>query len=117
MTNLYHETCGVLAAHNKKAKDVLWVGTEEAYTNWTIFKKNANVEYDQGFGAAKVAQDLLIVGEGWWMERHEYDGSEWWEFKTIPTKPEKIFPKTVRFTVKSDQTGWETMNSINNPEE
>lgn len=22
-----------------------------------------------------------------WLERHEYDGSEWWEYKTMPTEP------------------------------
>ena len=31
--------------------------------------------------------DLLIVGDDWWLERHEYDGAEWWEFKTLPCEP------------------------------
>jgi len=45
------------------------------------------VEYDSGYGATKVAKDLVIVGEDWWLERCEYNGSEWWEFKTLPVKP------------------------------
>ena len=33
--------------------------------------------------------DLLIVGKDFWLERVEYDGSEWWEFKTMPREPEE----------------------------
>jgi hypothetical protein len=29
---------------------------------------------------------IIVVGKDWWLERHEYDGSEWWEFKTMPDK-------------------------------
>ena len=29
----------------------------------------------------------VAVGDNWWLERAEYDGSEWWEFKTIPKEP------------------------------
>lgn len=27
----------------------------------------------------------MVVGDDWWLERHEYDGSEWWEFKRLPS--------------------------------
>jgi hypothetical protein len=33
---------------------------------------------------------LEIVGDDWWLERHEYDGAEWWEYKTKPSMPESI---------------------------
>jgi len=49
--------------------------------------KLADVCYNNSFGGQEIAEDLLIVGEDWWMERCEYDGSEWWEFKTMPVKP------------------------------
>ena len=43
-----------------------------------------------------VALDLVVVGEGWWLERCDYEGAEWWEFKTLPIKSENISPfKTV----------------------
>ena len=32
----------------------------------------------------QVADDLVVVGDSWWLERHEYDGSEWWEYKEKP---------------------------------
>ena len=31
----------------------------------------------------------MVVGNNWWLERHEYDGSEWWEYKQFPVKPEE----------------------------
>jgi len=31
---------------------------------------------------------LTVAGDDWWLERHGYDGSEWWEFKTLPKKSE-----------------------------
>ena len=48
---------------------------------WENFKEVANVEYDSGFGSPQVAEDLIIMGSDFWLERHEYDGSEWWEYK------------------------------------
>jgi hypothetical protein len=30
---------------------------------------------------------LQLVGETFWIERAEYDGSEWWEYKEIPKRP------------------------------
>ena len=47
-------------------------------------------EYYSGFGTAKVAEDLVIVGDDWWLERHEYDGSEWWEYKETPKQINEV---------------------------
>ena len=57
------------------------------WLSWKEFEALANVEYDESYGAQEVADDLLVVGDDWWLERHEYDGSEWWEFKKIPEVP------------------------------
>jgi len=102
MMNLLKETLDILKSHDKSPSDVLWVGTPEAsylreisghrnspapFGSWAEFEKFADFAYDEGFGGANVNGDLLIVGEDWWLERGEYDGSEWWEFKTLPQKP------------------------------
>lgn len=89
--NLLKETIEVLKEHGKTEKDVLWVGCEKFYTDWEHFKKIADVEYDNGFGEEEVACDLLVVGEDFWLEREEYDGSEWWIFREFPQKPKKRF--------------------------
>lgn len=88
--NLLKETKAVLHSKGKKASDVLWCGSEKfGWFSWRVFRKVADVEYDSGYGAAEVAVDLLVVGTDFWLERGEYDGSEWWEFKEIPTRPQK----------------------------
>lgn len=77
------ETCG------KKWDDVLWCGSEDIWFTAEHFKVIANLDYDSGFGGQEVATDLMIVGSNWWLERHEYDGSEWWEYKEYPRRPDK----------------------------
>jgi hypothetical protein len=45
------------------------------------------VNYDDGFGGNEIPLSLVVVGDDWWLERGEYDGSEWWEFKRLPPAP------------------------------
>ena len=37
-----------------------------------------------------MAEDLVVVGDNWWIERRDYDGSEWWEYKEKPKQISKI---------------------------
>ena len=96
MNNLLKETMLDLKNNNKTLDDILWVGTETLYFSKEHFIEIANKEYHGGYGSQEVAINLKVVGENWWLERHEYDGSEWWEYKEYPTKPNKEYnPKTV----------------------
>lgn len=90
MTNLWEETTKTLAYHNLDFdKDVIQVQVINGYINKEIFKMMAiATNYDSGYGSAEIREDLLIVGDGWWLERREYDGSEWWEFCATPTLDE-----------------------------
>jgi len=109
MSNLLKETLEVLNVNRKKEKDVLWVGNLNYHFSWDKFKELADKEYKSGFGSQNVAIDLLIVGENWWLERHEYDGSEWWEFKVMPNKPETVMQVKNLFT----DVGWNDLEEIN----
>ena len=97
--NLKNCTLNVLKQHNKLPSDIKWVGCTSFKIPIEEFWKIADREYDGGYGGVEVAEDLIVVGENWWLERHEYDGSEWWEYKELPQEPEKIlsvptlFPK------------------------
>ena len=84
-SNLKQETLDALAENGKTIDDVRWIGngTEIPIDE---FLKVADRVYDDGFGGAEV-QHIYVVGDYWWLERGEYDGSEWWEFKTLPKKP------------------------------
>ena len=88
MSNLLQETLECLQENGKSPKDVLWVGSSngEYAISWGNFSKIADFEYDDGYGGQEIVSDLVIVGDTWWLERGEYDGAEWWEFKTIPYK-------------------------------
>ncbi len=85
--NFLTETIGTLTSQNLGPNDVRWVGTRNGLfvVTWEEFAKFADVEYDDGFGGEEIPLELVVVGDDWWLERHEYDGSEWWEFKTKPT--------------------------------
>lgn len=89
LINLKKETLDILNRHNKTWDDVEWVG--DIYQNVTVDKDKflilADREYDNGYGGNEVSLNLVVVGKDFWLERHEYDGSEWWEFKQLPKKP------------------------------
>lgn len=88
MRNLKEETLYILEKHGKTPEDVRWVGCEEFAIPLQEFWVLAHKSYDSGYGAQEVAPDLMVVGDDWWLERHEYDGSEWWEYKATPKKPD-----------------------------
>lgn len=83
MVNLLEETKEILEHNNYTLDDIEWVGTSLHYIDKEEFIKLANVTYYNGFGAQEVADNLILVGKDFWLERHEYDGSEWWELKKI----------------------------------
>ena len=103
--NLLKETIDALGYQGKSPSEVLWVGIKnfpiirqhpelgwderikEISWSWGDFSKIADFEYDDGFGGVEINEGLVIVGKDWWLERHEYDGKEWWEFKTLPKRP------------------------------
>lgn len=86
MANLLDETIAILTRHGKAPGDVVWVGNAKYSGSWLDFAALANFEYDAGYGAECIPLDLRVVGHSWWLERHEYDGSEWWEFKALPVR-------------------------------
>lgn len=86
MKNLLEETVNVLSKFEKSTSDVRWIGGKGFIGDWADFESIANFEYDNGYGGNEIDSTLKIVGDDWWLERGEYDGSEWWEFKILPNK-------------------------------
>jgi hypothetical protein len=88
--NLLQETLAILSEHGRTKDDVLWCGNESfGYFTWEDFEKLANDDYNETSELREVVIDLLIVGKDFWLERHKYDNSEGWKYKTFPKKPEK----------------------------
>lgn len=87
MTKIVEETIEDLKDLGYNESDVLWVGSYDGKfaMSWEEFSdKFKNLEYDSGYGAQEIADDLVVVGENWWLERNEYDGAERWEHKKCP---------------------------------
>ena len=93
MANLLEETLKVLKNLQVDEEDVAWVGSYDGdlAISWKKFKKIASKTfYDGGYGGQEIAEDLVIVfKDNSWMERQEYDGSEWWSYKKAPERQKK----------------------------
>lgn len=51
-----------------------------------LFLNQINFEYNSGYGGQYLYGNVWL-DDGSWLERGEYDGSEWWEHKTCPDIP------------------------------
>lgn len=90
MTNLWKETIDVLEQHGKTLDDVRYIiGNGHEITLDNFREIAVPFDYHEGFGGAEVPEDLYIVGDDWWMQRGEYDGSEWWDFLRKPDRPKE----------------------------
>jgi len=95
--NLLKETLNILNKNRLKQSDVLWCGSVDfGYFTWQDFKDLANTDYHNRSGL-EVATDIVIVTKKGYLERHNYDGSEWWEYKEIPKMP-KNYRKPIALT-------------------
>lgn len=85
LTNLLEETTEALERHGLKPSDVVRVINGVASCSWEEFSSLAsNINYDAGFGGNKIELNLKVAGADWWLERSEYDGSEWWRLCRHP---------------------------------
>lgn len=113
MENLLKETIRILEINNKIQKEVRWVGSKDGSfsISFSEFKKIADTEYNSGYGSQEIADDLVVVGDDWWLERYEYDGSECWDFKIIPKQKKE----TIKFKqITTKENCWVDLKEINN---
>ena len=103
--NFLEETLLDLKQNDKRPEEIEWVGSADGRfcDSWQKFYELANFEYDAGYGRQEIPVDIVIVGDNWWMERSEYDGSECWEFKELP-KPKK--DAVVLLKLREKKKGW-----------
>ena len=92
--NLYAETVQAMKSIDKDPSDIGRIGSYdgEYECTWVEFCSLADFHYNSGYGGTEVATDLIIMfTDGTWMERKEYDGSEWWSYVTPPNLRNSIF--------------------------
>ena len=89
--NLLKETEEALKLMGKSLDDITCVfGDDFQITVDNFIEVAEKTDYDDGYGLEEIATDLIVAGKDFWLERHEYDGSEWWEFKKYPTPPTRV---------------------------
>ena len=87
LDNLLDETIENLTRNGHTIDEVEWVGTRDICISWSRFAELAKeINYFTGYGSNEIDMSLVVVGKNWWLERHEYDGMEWWEYKQLPKK-------------------------------
>ena len=91
MANLLNETIEELQKAGTTLEDVAAIQVNHKRISPERFRKLANVNYDPGYGIQLVLPNLVIVlKDGTWLERGEYDGSEWWNHVAPPKVIEAI---------------------------
>lgn len=114
--NLLEETKKKLEEYGKSLSDITFVQGKTFGMSVEKFIEIADTFYDAGYGSSKVAEDLIVGGNGWWLERNEYDGSEWWEYKEYPSIlpiEDSVYAVTVNQSKEDISCGWETLARIN----
>jgi len=43
------------------------------------------IKYNNAYGSQKIF-GMILFNDCTWLERHEYDGAEWWEYHRPPSK-------------------------------
>lgn len=56
---------------------------------WEYFLHQLDFTYDNGYGTQELF-GIVWLEDNAWLERAEYDGSEWWEYKQTPEIPEYL---------------------------
>lgn len=91
MTNAYDELMQDLKFIGKTTDNILWAtlgGYEIPLKNYLNTMKTIN--YNSGYGSAEFDEDAIVMfDDGSWLERAEYDGSEWWVHKEVPARPRR----------------------------
>jgi len=90
--NFGKETRDVLVDHRYDIADISWIGNLEYCLNITnFFEKADQCNYDNGYGSQHMPVDIVIVmKDGSYFSRREYDGSEWWYYNKVPQKPKRV---------------------------
>lgn len=61
--------------------------SEEEYL---YFLNSLDFLYDNDYGGQELF-GIVWLEDNTWLERGEYDGSEWWEYKEVPKIPENLY--------------------------
>ena len=110
--NLYNEIMEKLTKYDYTVSDILAITCEEFNIGLENFLDVAKkTDYDTGFGSTEIAEDLkILMKDGSWFERREYDGAEWFEH-VVPPKPHRVWKYIFRLKSSCYNTKVAQMNN------
>lgn len=87
--NFAEETVNALNRYHYSINDISWIGNRRYdIPIHEFFDAARKTNYNNGYGLAAMPLDLLIVlKDGSYFERAEYDGSEWWRYVAAIDRP------------------------------
>lgn len=81
-------TITIFQNYRKNVKEFL-LKQNHSQNDWLHFLEQLNFEYDDGYGLQELFGTVWL-DYGTWLERGEYDGSEWWAHRECPVLPEEL---------------------------
>lgn len=104
--NLYNDIRRALVANNKTMDDVRWIGCEGFKIPLDNFIQCADIEVDN----AVIAEDLILVGDNWYLKHINsaaHINSGFWVFEYIPSEPEVTLEvESIVQTEESEARRW-----------
>ena len=78
--------------HDEYVKNKMDINLREGHSigEYEEFLHKLDFEYDNGYGGQVLYGTVWLTEENTWLERGEYDGSEWWEHKECPQIPDNL---------------------------
>jgi len=73
----------VVEGRNKYDRDYLYLNKKE-FDDLDKLLDYLDFEYNEGYGGQEL-YGIVVFVDGSWLERGEYDGAEWWEYKKTPS--------------------------------
>lgn len=84
--NAWEEASSVLKNNGKTLDDVMWVGSTYAKIPFSLFIKLLDINYMDNC----LPMDLIVCGDGWWLEREDKCDNGFWRFRALPTQPDNF---------------------------
>lgn len=68
------------------------ISLKEGHTpeEYKEFLDKLNFEYDAGYGGQELFGTVWLMEDHIWLDRGEYDGSEWWAYNKCPQVPDEL---------------------------
>lgn len=107
--NFRDDTIETLNMYDYSLSDIEWISNGNVCYDIKEFFQVADFDYDCGYGTVEISEDLVIMmNDGRWFERSEYDGSEWWSIHYKPQKPNSVKESITEQDLRTEW--WKVLN-------